>query len=161
MDASIFRKMFRVDCPTFDEIVEKNKRRQYATVSYWLTLVLLRQSLQWNIGTALVCYSASRLIQESKLLSSHKTTEGRCFYKTEGNRGKSSFEENTARETKLDIPTIVAGIENIILNYNISPAVYDSGKLNGIFTLSHHDRCTNEVLISICNYMQTSASLWI
>ena len=34
-------------------------------------------------------------------------------------------------KTKIDLPT-VAGIENIFLNYSISPAAYHGGKLNGV-----------------------------
>ncbi len=75
-----------------------------------------------------------------------------------------------SEKTKLDIP-IVAGIENIFLNYNIAPAAYHGGKLDGVdcqevlrvahslfadiknylLPISHPDRCINEVLISICD----------
>jgi hypothetical protein len=74
-------------------------------------------------------------------------------------------------KTKLDIP-IVAGIENIFLNYSISPTAYHGGKLNEVdyqevikqvkplfaniilllLSVSHPDRCTEDVITSNCEH---------
>jgi hypothetical protein len=44
---------------------------------------------------------------------------------------RKELKKNQSDKTKIDLPT-VAGIENIFLNYYISPAAYHGGKLNGV-----------------------------
>ena len=76
-------------------------------------------------------------------------------------------------KNKADIPT-VAAIENIFLEFDISPAKYHGGKLNGIdcresmvkakslfhnikpllLSISHPNRCSDETIIQHCDIFQ-------
>jgi hypothetical protein len=82
---------------------------------------------------------------------------------------KAALKKIQSEKTKLDIP-IVASVENIFLNYSISPAAYHGGKLNGVdcqevmkqaktlfadiisllLYVSNPDRCTDDVITSNC-----------
>jgi hypothetical protein len=77
------------------------------------------------------------------------------------------------KKNKLDTPTI-ATIENIFLQYEISPAKYHEGKLNGVdcrevmmkakslfhdikpllLSIDHLNRCSDETIIQHCNIFQ-------
>jgi hypothetical protein len=84
-----------------------------------------------------------------------------------------ALKEFQSKKTKVDIPT-VATMENIFLQYKISPAKYHGGKLNGVdccevmsqakslffsietllFSISHPDRCSDDTLVGHCNIYQ-------
>jgi hypothetical protein len=77
------------------------------------------------------------------------------------------------RKDKSDTPT-VATMENIFLQYEISPAKYHGGKLNGVdcrevmtkakvlfrdiksllLSISHPNRCSDDTIIKCCNIFQ-------
>ena len=84
-----------------------------------------------------------------------------------------ALKEIQQKKTKSDSPT-VATIENIFIDYEISPAKYHGGKLNGVdcrevmlkakslfcdikrllLSISHPDRCSDEIIIQRCDIFQ-------
>ncbi len=66
------------------------------------------------------------LVKEQKRLKEDATSKRKIFY-----AAAKAYKEIQAQKTKLDKPT-VATVENILLAYNISPARYHGGKLNGV-----------------------------
>ena len=84
-----------------------------------------------------------------------------------------ALKEVQKAKTKLDVPTI-ATMENIFLEYEISPAKYHGGKLNGVdcrevmsqakslffnittllLSVSHPDRCSDDTIVHHCNIFQ-------
>jgi len=81
-----------------------------------------------------------------------------------------ALKEFQSKKTKVDIPT-VATMEKIFFPYEISPAKYHGGKLNGVdhhevmsqakslffsiktllFSISHPDRCSDDTIVDHCN----------
>ncbi len=66
------------------------------------------------------------LEQQEKQLKADATAKQKAL-----TDAKSALKKIQSEKTKLDIP-VVAGIENIFLSYNIAPAAYHGGKLNGV-----------------------------
>jgi hypothetical protein len=84
-----------------------------------------------------------------------------------------ALKEVQKAKIKLDVPTI-ATMENIFLEYKMSPAKYHGGKLNGVdchevmlqakslffniktllLSISHPDRCLDDTIVHHCNIFQ-------
>ena len=66
------------------------------------------------------------LVEEQKRLKEDTSSKQKIF-----SDASRTHEEVVAKKTKMDKPTF-ATVENILLQYEISPARYHGGKLNGV-----------------------------
>ncbi len=105
------------------------------------------------------------LSQEQKRLKVDASSKRKTFLES-----SKALKEEQAKKTKLDRPT-TATMENILLNYEISPARYHGGKLNGVdcrefmskakdvcsemqamlLSVDHPQRCSDENIIDRCS----------
>lgn len=103
-------------------------------------------------------------MEEQKWLKEDATSKRKIFY-----AAAKAYKEIQAQKTKLDKPT-VATVENILLAYNISPARYHGGQLNGVdcrelmskakqilpdieaalHTVEHPQRCSDQTIEQRC-----------
>jgi hypothetical protein len=113
-------------------------------------------------------YWVSALTADQQRLKSEVSSRREIFLDA-----SKALKEIQQKKTKSDTPT-VATIENIFLTYEISPAKYHGGKLNGVdccevmykakdlfhdiksllLSISHPNRCSNEMIIQHCNIFQ-------
>ena len=105
------------------------------------------------------------------LAEQRKTLESDVGVKRKALRAaKVTFKEIRAKKKKIETP-VLAELENILLQHNISAAAYHGGKLNGVdcrefiqhskllyrkfetylLSTSNADRCSNEVIIKTCS----------
>ena len=114
------------------------------------------------------------LTQEQKRLKADASAKRKAFMEA-----SKVLKELQAKKTKLDKPTI-ATIENILLKYEISPARYHGGKLNGVdcrelmyksvpifeeieqllLSIDHPQRCSSHTILQRCKvYSDTLVTL--
>jgi hypothetical protein len=103
--------------------------------------------------------------QEQKRLKADASGKRKTFLES-----SKALKEEQAKKTKLDRPA-TATMENILSNYEISPARYHGGKLNGVdcrefmskakdicseiqamlLSVDHPQRCSDQNIIDRCN----------
>jgi hypothetical protein len=113
-------------------------------------------------------YWVSVLTAEQQRLKLDVSTKRDIFLEA-----SKALKETQQKKTKSDTPTI-ATIENIFLDYEISPAKYHGGKLNGVdcrevmlkakdlfrdikhllLSITHPNRCSDEIIIQHCDIFQ-------
>jgi hypothetical protein len=109
--------------------------------------------------------SIQALVQQRKNLEADIGVKRKAF-----TAAKAKFKEVRAKKQKIETP-ILAEIENILLQHNITAAAYHGGKLNGVdyrefiqhskplyqkfetylLSTSNANRCSNEVIIQTCS----------
>jgi hypothetical protein len=108
--------------------------------------------------------SIQALVQQRKALESDVGGKRKALM-----AAKPTFKEIQAKKKKIETP-VLAELENILLQYNISAAAYHGGKFNGmdchefiqyskllyrefetyLLSTSNADRCSNEVIVQTC-----------